>query len=121
MVGAATATGSIAPITWDDRLVGDVLRDLNACLKADGVEFGENDFTDMTASFSADGRQMPNCRWLVCFPVRGGNEGWYIHVEAIIDRPDRSRVNRLLGLAKTWSVESAWAITQAAARHLNIV
>ena len=108
-------------IAWDGRPAADVLRELNDRLDADGVEFGESKFSDMTAYLAESDRRIPRCRWLVCFPVRGGSEGWYVHVEAIVDRPDRVRVNHLLGLAKTWSPESAWQITQAAARHLDIV
>ena len=108
-------------ITWENRPVGDVLRELNRRLDADDIEFGESDFSDMTAYLDGSDRRMPRCRWLVVFPVRGGSEGWYVHVEAIIDRPDRVRVNQLLGLAKTWSPDSAWEIARAAARHLDIV
>ena len=105
------------PILWDGHLVMDVMAQVNARLDADGIEFGEYPFSAMTEI----GEAMPACRWIAVFPVMGSNEGWYIHIAAIIDRPDRLREHRLLGLAKTWTAASAWQIAQAAARHLGIV
>lgn len=120
MVETMSAEATMS-IIWDGRLVMDVIAEVNARLDVDGIEFGESPFSDMTAYLSSDDRVMPPCRWLVCFPVLGSNEGWYIHIAAIIDRPDRLREHRLLGLAKTWTAASAWQIAQAAAHHLGIV
>lgn len=33
----------------------------------------------------------PYFRWVICWPVTGGSEGWYLHVEAVYQRDDRGR------------------------------
>jgi hypothetical protein len=108
----------------DHRPVADVLRDLNDRLTANGVEAGEYLFTDATTLLPGDPRTVGSYRWLVCYPVRGGSEGFYVHLAEIADPSDRRatrRAHRLLGIAKTWTADSAWEIACATARHLDIV
>jgi hypothetical protein len=110
-------------IETDNRPVADVLRELNERLTADGIEAGEYRFCDATQLLPAGPIIIGGYRWLACYPVRGGSEGWYVHLAAIAgphDRPPTRRSHLLLAVAKTWTAESAWEIARAAARHLDI-
>lgn len=42
-------------------------------------------------------------RWVTCFAVKGGSEGWYVHVERI----DRNHVSTNIALGKFWNPDSA--------------
>jgi hypothetical protein len=107
-------------IEVDKRAIKDVIAELNAGLSADGIEAGEHLFTDM--SRHDDGPTIiENYRWLVCYPVRGGSEGYYVHLALLIDTPGAAaREHRLIGLAKTYAVDNAWEIAKAAARLLDL-
>jgi len=109
------------------RRVSEVLREVNTAIEAAGIEFGEYGFSDMTA-YSSVPDFPTNVRWVACFPVVGGSEGYYVHIEIIwqacdsdIEFNPRSReyARRLVGLAKTWTAESATEIANAAWRMLD--
>lgn len=63
------------------RPLGEVGKNLNAALKSLDMlpdEYGMNLDTDMTPDTPC-----PEHRWIACFAVEGGSEGWYIHVDAL--------------------------------------
>jgi hypothetical protein len=109
----------------EGRSLRNVLYELNLRIKAEGIEFGESDFSAF--AFSEEYVPWPSgYRWLVCYPVRGSNEGWYVHI-ATIGQPeakgtgnDYVNAHRIIALAKTWDAQSAWAIAQAVWHHLDI-
>jgi len=100
--------------------IADILHELNERLTADGIEAGEYLFTNM--SDHEQERTLGFYRWLICYPVRGSNEGWYIHLAAVGVQPvyGEHGSHQLIALAKTWTAENAWEIARAAARHLGI-
>lgn len=58
----------------------------------------------------------PEHRWIVCFAVRGGSEGHYVHIELI---PLNGR-RRILYLGKTFQgLARAQAIANACGAHLG--
>ena len=107
------------PIDLDGKTVGQIVQEVNRRLALDGVEFGESDFCDM-AKLCGQTQELAPYRWITVYPVRGSNEGWYIHIDALMGE-GRGWSRRPLGQAKTWTRESAWEITQAAARVLGVV
>lgn len=56
-------------------------------------------------------------RWIAVYPVRGGSEGWYVHVDALLSDDKR----KLLFLAKTWTPDRAWEIVRELARLLEVM
>src|SRR6185295_2830127 len=60
------------------RPMREVIEDLNTCLKAAGCEPEEYNFS---MSFCAETPVWPSdYRWIACFPVTGGSEGYYVHL-----------------------------------------
>lgn len=61
--------------------------------------------------------------WIACFAVRGGSEGFYVHVEAIFRPAGRDMAGRrvLLALGKEWSADRALEVANACARLLEAV
>ncbi len=58
-----------------------------------------------------------DARWIAIFPVTGGSEGWYVHVEAI----DQAGQRRGLYLIKTFrGLPHAWQIAQRLGDLLHI-
>jgi hypothetical protein len=99
----------------EGRSIPDVLDELNAAIKAVGIEFGENEF-----SWGRYGVQekFENYRWIDCTAVPGSNEGYYIHI-TLIPRQHDKEPSRLIATAKTWSWPSALAIAAPATRLLQ--
>jgi len=59
----------------------------------------------------------PDYSWIACFPVTGGSEGWYIHVE-VINNMDDSRALLYLG-KELRTFEDAARIAAECARVLS--
>jgi hypothetical protein len=75
--------------------------------KASLDEAGVSELLEYFSIMSRVERDQPlpvNLRWLVVFPVTGGNEGFYIHIEAIYhdDSPTEAK-RKLLILGKDLS------------------
>ena len=112
----------------DGRTVADVLRDVNRYVVDAGLEFGEYDFSNMVRydrvyaktdvplqhNDAGDAIWPEKYRWVICSPVKGGSEGYYIHLATVEARDGAMLPDyRMLGLAKTWTWESALAIANA--------
>jgi hypothetical protein len=113
---------SITPVEVEGRPAGAVIAELNARMAEAGIEFGEYEFGDMTRYDDQDDKVCNDYRWIACFPVRGSNEGYYVHVELLAHRKGRTNpdTRRLIGLAKTWTWESACEIANAAGAFLDV-
>ena len=102
--------------TLEGRNLGDILRDVNAAMKAAGIEADEYNFSDMTLYFDPADRIWPTIpAWVACYPVRGDNEGFYVHITLIFrfSRPDPAV--RMIGLAKCYTWENAQQMAAFAA------
>jgi hypothetical protein len=88
---------------------------LNAYLASIGLQPEEYGFNVAPACAESD-RIPERYRWLVAFAIEGGSEGYYIHVAAI-DSATGTYTN--LGLAKTYSAKSAYALAREAQRFLT--
>ncbi len=56
------------------------------------------------------------CRWVACFPVRGGSEAFYVHIHPMIQVLNADHIDApLAGLAKVWSWEEATKLAAIAA------
>ncbi len=75
-------------------------------------------FSDVTQHEDGAPRMWPTeYTWLACYPVTGGSEGHYVHVDVIY----RDNSRRLLFLVKTFKgIEHAWKIAQRAGELLHI-
>jgi hypothetical protein len=107
----------LKPMAVEGRPVAEVMDDLNQAIKTTGIEFGENEFSELRY-LSDTPAIFENFRWIDCTAVRGSNEGYYIHVSLVPRRHDREP-SRLVATAKTWDWASALAIAAAATRFLN--
>lgn len=105
----------LTPIQVYDRPLKELLSELNQKIKDAGIEFGETDFGLMFLSEPEN--TFPQCRWISVYPVPGENEGIYIHIDAI--RQSHHKGPQLMSVAKTWTWESALAISAAASRLLH--
>jgi hypothetical protein len=121
------ATKPFDPATFEPegRTVWSVLRDVNRYVMESGIEFGESSFCDMSRYGDRNLPQLRKdaagdtlwptpARWVLCTPVKGSNEGFYIHIATMEYVSDKGPLYRMLGSAKTWSWESALAIANAA-------
>lgn len=90
--------------------------DLEAYIRRKGLDRDEY--------FSTDRRRCPDpalpletddSRWLSCYWVRGGSEGWYVHVDRITPDPDRIEGYRseILFIGKFWTPERAAEVVTA--------
>lgn len=124
-VGASSVYGDIDTSEWAKDLerpgllkhvrtktVDEVFAELRA--KVGELGPGHNDYFSVAALVPAH-QPWPSGRTVV-FPVAGGSEGHYVHVEVI----DQTRTSHLLMLAKTFDgFEAAWAFAQRVAAHLG--
>jgi hypothetical protein len=97
-------------IETDGRKVFDVLAELNELLEIYGAQPDE-----YGVWCGGDIVTWPEGRWIACYAVRGGSEGWYVHIDVITQ--DRERLP--IGLAKCWSKELAWKVATKAAELLD--
>jgi hypothetical protein len=66
---------------------------------------------------------------MVAFPVRGGSEGWYIHVGFMSDRPPQvdtmsadSKCYQEFFMVKTFGgIDAAWGITRYLAKLFDLI
>ena len=95
-----------------NRTVGEVWQDLKDRLEKEGLLPDEY----MGVAASANGaREFPRYRFLACYPVTGGNEGHYIHVDVLKDGK-----NIPIFLGKTFQgMDFAAVVAAACARHLG--
>jgi hypothetical protein len=58
---------------------------------------------------------------LIAYAIKGGSEGYYVHVGAILRDSDDLLTRPYLdfGFAKTWTAESAYALARQAQRFLT--
>lgn len=100
------------------RPVKEVIAELNRKLRAEDPElFDESSFSDMTSWDSPNG-PWPAWRWIAVFPVTGGSEGHYIHIETI--GRDDARTSTMIALCKTFrGWDHACRIAAAAGRLLQ--
>lgn len=97
----------------EDRPIYDVLTELNKALLDAGLEFGENEFGDFTRHEEDPAKHLfSDYRWVECSAVRGGNEGYYIHLWLHSNRHD-IKPARMIASGKTWTWASALAIAAA--------
>lgn len=70
-------------LTFDhNTTIRDVYRQCDAALTEAGL-IGEMEYFDIFAGYQRAKADWPASRWVACFPVEGGSEGHYVHVEAI--------------------------------------
>jgi hypothetical protein len=93
--------------------LSELLHALNCYLKSVGCQPEEYGFKPTPGA----GPDLPQrYRWLVAFVVEGESEGYYIHLVAI---PRAACTFTDLGLAKTWTTDSAYAIARETQRFLT--
>lgn len=107
-------------IQTENRLIADILQELNQRLIAEGVLAEEHDFSDCLPDLDGGSKDLGQPRWLVCYPVRGHCEGHYVHL-ATIHQSKGVNAHRIVGLAKCYSTENAWALVRATNRLLDLV
>lgn len=95
-----------------NRTIGEVWQDLKDRLEEDGLLPEEY----MGIAASANGAsQFPRYRFLACYPVTGGSEGHYVHVDVL---KDGKHIPVFLG--KTFKgMDFACTVAAACARHLG--
>lgn len=90
------------------RKIQDVLDELNTKLVAEGLEFDESRFTNMTKwedpAYKPSGYRefslpWPKYRRIAVFPVTGTSEGHYVHIEVILDSEDHIKAGGLISVA----------------------
>ena len=59
----------------------------------------------------------PFPRWIACFAVRGGSEGWYTHIDAIHDDKTRYVIQTKM-LCKFWSQDEALQAVEILSRKI---
>lgn len=103
---------ALAP--FDGASVFDLLTALNAGIEAAGVRFGEYGFSDQTRYLEPEESVATPYRWLECSAVRGGSEGYYVHLRRIRQSSKGDVSATLIGLAKCWSWQEALTIAAVA-------
>ena len=123
------------------RPIRPIIEELNARLKADDLATDEYGFTpsaevkyctceNNVASGRAHDHAWPSpfadaegwaARWIACYAVTGGSEGWYIHIDVIQqNRGDVPNRAIRIALAKHFGgMAEAYAIAARAAMHLG--
>lgn len=100
----------------DGRRIIDILADVNAAMKAAGIEAEEYGFNDMTGRQPSDEQLWPaKPTWIGCYPVRGDNEGYYVHITLVFRGDQTGPSARMIGLAKTYSWRNALELAAFAA------
>ena len=105
------------------RPVRDILKELNAALTAMGLE-GEGPFTDLSYLHQKSPKWPSEFRWMGVYPVRGSNEGWYIHIDVLSKLDPESGFIRYaeathVATMKVLVEETAWQIARATAKLLD--
>jgi len=107
------------------RAISAILDDVNQIMKERGIEAEDYGFSSSVDHDGLNDRIWPsskttNLRWVACFPVQGGSEGCYVHIELIFQHMHgkplpKQGERRLIGLAKCYSWQNALAMTNVAA------
>ena len=81
----------------------------------------EHDTSTQEGRDRADEPLPRNIRWVACWAVTGGSEGWYIHIEFDGANRDTGKSERILfALGKTFlGWDHAWKIAKRAAELLG--
>jgi len=111
----------MSTIQFEGRRISEIAQEINDRLKGDGIEPEEYGFGDRSDLDGGPKVLDSYLRSIVCYPVRGGSEGHYVHLATISHFGDASaQRHRVISLAKTYSADNAWAIARAVARYLDI-
>ncbi len=121
-------------IDWENRKIDDVLRELEIALRNAGIphigdsdnfyrrdrrwghsQLTKDDIWPCWQSLGEKGR----C-WPACYPVRGGNEGYYAHID-VVHVVDGKMVTYPITFVKVWSWKEAYEISVLSARILDSV
>jgi hypothetical protein len=114
------------------KTIYEVEAELKARLKADGY-WEYLDYFDICAALNekeTKAQTWPKHRWIACYVVTGGSEGYYVHVDivyggqdVIIDQYGKNKdvwCRRLIFLGKLLSDHNmAWEIAKACGNHLG--
>ena len=96
-----------------DRSFSAIMEDVNRMIRLSGL-IPDTDTFD--TPWDQHSRPWPPCRWVACFPVRGGSEGFYVHIHPMIEVQNTNDIDApLAGLAKVWSWEEATKLAAIAA------
>jgi hypothetical protein len=108
-------------IEADRRPVKDVLRDLNYLLAKEDLLPEEGGFSDHSDWDKEVPAIWPELYRLACFPVRGGSEGHYVHIELIIPTNESGKREAVcISFAKAFQgMEFAGRVAAACARLLG--
>jgi hypothetical protein len=63
--------------------VGNVWEEIVTLLPAYGVDLRDFDYAGPASRTDREKPFPQGYRWIACFAVRGGSEGWYVHVETV--------------------------------------
>jgi hypothetical protein len=100
---------SFAEVETEGRLVRYVLADIRSALAGIGLESDEGDWSP---TFSRAIVWPDRVRWVSAYVVRGSNEGWYAHLDAIPEgigaNGAYSSANVNLAIAKFWDRDLAF-------------
>lgn len=107
-------------IQTENRPIRDILRELNERLIAEGVHAEEYDFSELLPENDSKPTTLGTERWLICYPVRGGSEGHYVHI-ATIHQSASGNAHRIVGVAKCYSTENAWELVHKVNQLLDLV
>lgn len=115
VTGARTVAGRGPFDLAAGRTFRDVISDLNTRLQIEIEQSGEDGF-GWNHYLPAAQQVMPQrWRWLACYAVKGGSEGYWVHLDLIL--VDDRRIN--IGMTKVWSWAAALALSNAATRILH--
>lgn len=103
------------------RKIADIVWDVNEILKEFGVQEEEGLFHDSTRHDRLAPKAWPDVvadklRWVACYPVRGSNEGLYVHIDLIFQPNPYEKIEpnrRLLMIATAKCYSWAWATNVA--------
>jgi hypothetical protein len=123
-------------IDWEKRKIDDVLKDLERELSAAGIRetigeiprFYRNTYFDRTGKHPTKDDLWPSWEtlkrtgrcWPACYPVQGGNEGYYCHID-VMHQHDKGMDVYPITFIKVWSWKDAYEIAVLSARLLDAV
>ena len=111
--------GAECPQTW-----GNLINELrDAGFSADEYLSDQHIDLGLTAeAWAAKPLWSEGTRWIAAYWVVGGSEGYYVHIDELIDNPDRNlrdRIARNHIVGKFWDWERAQECANYAQRLLN--
>lgn len=103
-----------------NRTINEIFTDLRKRLEEEGLLPDEYFHVFLDVDENA---LFPEYRWIACYPVTGGSEGHYIHIDALVPREiDRETLieSKLIYLGKTFQgLEFASKVAAACAKYLG--